>query len=164
MGQSSIPVRRQEPRDTTSTLGIVTSSSTSHSSMDKTLLQRLALPFGVSLISFLAFTSQWLFYYIEPAPLRKGDAYVFNVLVACQIICFYLTCLTDPGVIPQDWHERFDADRSVADDSQASQRQRWCRKCETFKPPRAHHCKTCKRSVSQRYAALRTSPDNPIAA
>ncbi|KAK5134368.1 hypothetical protein LTR08_006548 [Meristemomyces frigidus] len=79
--------------------------------MDKTFIQRLALPFGISLIVFLASSSQWLFYYIEPAPLRKGDAYVFDALVACQIICFYRTCLTDPGKIPLDWQERFDADR-----------------------------------------------------
>ena len=129
--------------------------------MDKAFLQRLTLPFGVSLISFLAYSSQWLFHHIEPAPLKKGDTYVFNILVACQIICFYRTCRTDPGIIPQDWHERFNTAPATADDAQASQRQRWCRKCEAFKPPRAHHCKTCKRSVATLFACKVSCSDGP---
>jgi len=111
--------------------------------MDNLLLQRLAVPGVTALVCFLAFTSQYLFHHIEPGPLRRGDAYLFDALVACLLICYWRTCFTDPGKIPKDWHERF-VDRS---DAQAPQRQRWCRKCEAFKPPRAHHCKTCKRSV-----------------
>jgi len=110
-------------------------------------IERLAVPFGTGLIGFLAFPSQLLFHYIEPGPLRKGDAYFFNAIVACVYICFYRTCFTDPGKIPQNWQERLPLDNEAADDAQASQRQRWCRKCEAFKPPRAHHCKTCRRLV-----------------
>lgn len=112
--------------------------------MDKEIIQRFAFPFGMALVSFLAYPSQVLFYYIEPGPLRKGDAYIFNALVACCLISFHRTCFTDPGRIPSDWQEKL---TTQVDDAQASQRQRWCRKCEAFKPPRAHHCKTCKRSV-----------------
>lgn len=114
---------------------------------NRTLLQRLSVPGLISLVCFLAFTSQALFYYIEPGPLRKGDAYFFNALVACLSVCLYRTCFTDPGRIPQDWRERLESTIADQHDPQVSQRQRWCRRCETFKPPRAHHCKTCKRSV-----------------
>ena len=108
--------------------------------MDTPVLQRLAPPAVTLLIAFLAYSSQWLFRNIEPGPLRKGDAYLFNTLVACIFICYWRACFTDPGRIPKDWREKL-----AENDAQASQRQRWCRKCDDFKPPRAHHCKTCKR-------------------
>lgn len=115
--------------------------------MDLPTIQRLAPPGVTALVVFLAHSSQWLFYSIEPGPLRKGDAYLFNALVASLLICYWRTCFTDPGRIPRDWWES-----SLKPDGQdgegheqKSQRQRWCRKCETYKAPRAHHCKTCKR-------------------
>lgn len=133
------------------TLGYSTLKSShllfSSTAMDRDLIQRLAVPGVTLLICFLAYTSQWLFLYIEPGPLRKGDAYFFNLLVACLLVCFYRTCFTDPGRIPQNWRQNLEDKQDGRDDPQVSQRQRWCRRCETFKPPRAHHCKTCKRSV-----------------
>lgn len=113
--------------------------------MDSRVLQRLAPPAVTALVAFLAFTSQYLFGNIEPGPLRKGDAYIFNNLVACLLICYWRACFTDPGRISKDWYEKISPESS---DRQYSQRQRWCRKCNSFKPPRAHHCKTCKRYVS----------------
>ena len=120
--------------------------------MDLPTLQRLAPPGVTALVAFLAYSSQWLFYNIEPGPLRKGDAYFFNAMVASLLICYWRTCFTDPGRIPRDrWETSLagsgEANANGEEDQQKSQRQRWCRKCETFKPPRAHHCKTCKRYV-----------------
>jgi hypothetical protein len=109
-------------------------------------VEALAYPGVVSLVSFLAYTSQWLFYHIQPGPLRKGETYVFNALVLALLVCYTRTCYTDPGRIPSDWHENIqtkDACARVA--AEASSRQRYCRKCEMPKPPRAHHCKICKR-------------------
>jgi len=109
-------------------------------------LQALAVPGVVSLVSFLAFSSQWLFYHIEPSPLRKGDAYIFNSLVAALLICYIRTCFTDPGRIPSDWYDRSTPQHDAHDERvDKSSRQRYCRKCEMPKPPRSHHCKTCKR-------------------
>lgn len=109
-------------------------------------VEALAYPGVVTLVSFLAFTSQWLFHSIEPGPLRKGDAYIFNSLVAALLICYTRTCFMDPGRIPSDWHEQIDtSDESARVAAETSSRQRYCRKCEMPKPPRAHHCKTCKR-------------------
>lgn len=112
--------------------------------MDFPLLQKLAPPAVTSLVAFLAFTSQYLFHNIEPGPIRKGDAYIFNTLVAFLLMCYWRACFTGPGRIPSDWYE---AGNVGVDGSQNSQRQRWCRRCDTFKPPRSHHCKTCKRYV-----------------
>ncbi|WPH02444.1 Palmitoyltransferase pfa4 [Acrodontium crateriforme] len=111
------------------------------------LLSRLAPPGVTVLVLFLAFTSQWLFHYLEPGSIPKTDAYIFNALVACLLICYYRTCTTDPGRIPKDWHENAAKEDESLEDVSTPQRHRWCRKCEAFKPPRAHHCKTCRRCV-----------------
>ncbi|KAK4952385.1 Palmitoyltransferase [Elasticomyces elasticus] len=113
--------------------------------MAKPLIQRVAPVASTIIISSLAYPSQWLFYYIEPGPLRKGDAYIFNLLVASALFCYYRACFTDPGSIPSDWQNIVRLNGSVSDAAQLPLQQRWCRKCEMYKPPRAHHCKTCKR-------------------
>ncbi|KAK5674770.1 Palmitoyltransferase [Elasticomyces elasticus] len=115
--------------------------------MAKPLLQRVAPVVSTVIISFLAYPSQWLFYYIEPGPLRKGDAYIFNLLVASALFCYYRACFTDPGSIPLDWQNSVRLNGSASDAAQLPLQQRWCRKCEMYKPPRAHHCKTCKRCI-----------------
>lgn len=116
--------------------------------MTRPLLHRLAPPVATLFVCFLAYTSQWLFHYIEPGPLRKGDAYLFNALVVCLFVSYYRTCNLDPGRIPYAWDEKLLASSTdETDKHQGPLRQRWCRKCEAYKPPRAHHCKTCERSA-----------------
>lgn len=113
-------------------------------------LSKLAVP-GVSvLISFLAYTSQALFLYIEPSPLSTSELVQFNGLVICLWICYYRACTTDPGLVPQDWSPPASVTdgRDTSNGAEVHIRQRWCRKCEAYKPPRAHHCKTCRRSVT----------------
>ncbi len=113
--------------------------------MEKPVLQRIAPLASTAIISFLAYPSQYLFYYIEPGPLRKGDAYIFNILVASVLFCYYRACYADPGRIPADWQDRVQLNGSASDAARLPLQQRWCRKCEMYKPPRAHHCKTCRR-------------------
>ena len=109
-------------------------------------LEALAYPGVTFLICFLAYTSQWLFINMEPGLPRKGDVYFFNTLVASLLICYTRTCYTDPGKIPHDWNERYERkDFSAKTAVDVMSRQRYCRKCEMPKPPRSHHCKTCKR-------------------
>jgi palmitoyltransferase len=114
--------------------------------MDLPPLQRLSPPAVTVLVCFLAYSSQFLFHHLEPGPLQSQEAYVFNASVVSLLICYWRTCLTHPGRIPQDWHETLNhttsAQRSAT--QAAAQSNRWCRKCEAFKPPRAHHCKSCK--------------------
>lgn len=110
----------------------------------------LAVPAVSILIIFLAYTSQYLFYYIEPGPLTKTEAIWFNVLVLGIWLCYDRACSVDPG--PKGW-----VDKTVraADDSGDEAidiaslilkgRLRWCKKCDAAKPPRAHHCRKCGR-------------------
>ncbi|KAK0957868.1 Palmitoyltransferase [Friedmanniomyces endolithicus] len=96
--------------------------------MEKPLLQRVAPLASTAIISFLAYPSQWLFYYIEPGPLRKGDAYIFNILVASALFCYYRACYTDPGRTPADWQDGVQLNGSAPDAAQLPLQQRWCRK------------------------------------
>lgn len=105
-------------------------------------ISQLAIPLVCLLIAFLAYTSQYFFAYFEPSPLRESELWRINIFALCIWICYYRSCTVDPGHIPKDWapvdSKQLEADR-------ASGRQRWCRRCEALKPPRAHHCKTCRR-------------------
>ncbi|KAB8238557.1 putative palmitoyltransferase with autoacylation activity Pfa4 [Aspergillus alliaceus] len=107
-------------------------------------ISRLAIPAVCVLISFLAYTSLYFFKYFEPAPLREQEVWRINALALCIWVCYYRSCTVDPGRTPRHWRP-LDSKQSEAD--RASGRQRWCRRCEAFKPPRAHHCKTCQRCI-----------------
>lgn len=66
--------------------------------------------------------------------------------------------MVNPGYVPEGWRP-MGADNDgeedvkagdnnaegVGDQLSGGRRQRWCRRCEALKPPRAHHCKTCQR-------------------
>ena len=109
-------------------------------------IAQLALPGVVALISVLAYGSQILFLHIEPSPLAKGEARSFNLLICCIWVCYFRACFTNPGSVPAG-SKSPDAreNGSSIPDISVHQRQRWCRKCNAAKPPRAHHCKTCGR-------------------
>ena len=108
-------------------------------------------PLGVSvLICILAYGSQIFFSSMEPYHLDRNQTIIFNVLVACIWICYFRACLTDPGYIPPDWNLQL----TSGTQDRILQRQRWCRKCDASKPPRAHHCKTCKRYTSTDQARM----------
>ncbi|KAF7182952.1 hypothetical protein CNMCM7691_002696 [Aspergillus felis] len=107
-------------------------------------ISQLAIPFVSALISTLAYTSQLFFYYFEEAPLRSQEFWRLNVFALCIWVCYYRSCTVDPGRIPKDW---VPSNLKQLEKDCAGGRQRWCRRCEAFKPPRAHHCKTCQRCI-----------------
>ncbi|QQK47601.1 Palmitoyltransferase pfa4 [Penicillium digitatum] len=107
-------------------------------------ITKLAVP-GVSvLIAFLAYTSQYFFLHFESAPLTRDETWKINIFALCIWICYYRTCFVDPGRLPKA--EERPKPKEQEGEALAS-RQRWCRRCEAYKPPRAHHCKTCKRCI-----------------
>lgn len=79
----------------------------------------------------------------------------FN-LGALGIVWNYYQCVTlDPGAVPVGWkpplseinqyrQRKADAGGAFA---VASSSGRFCKPCNGFKPPRTHHCRTCKRCV-----------------
>ena len=111
-------------------------------------IEDLAIPAVSFLIFFLAYTSQYLFWYLEPGPLNKTEAIWFNVLVLCIWYCYDRACTVDPG--PKGWVEKANKTVEDSEDEESAvlkieKGMRWCKKCEAIKPPRAHHCRKCGR-------------------
>lgn len=114
--------------------------------MDPRTLSKFAVPAVVSLIAFLSYSSQYLFRKIEPGPLNQKEILVFNALVASIWLSYARACTTDPGRIPLDWKpDKAEDANSTSPSHRSRPRQRYCRKCNAFKPPRAHHCRVCRR-------------------
>lgn len=114
-------------------------------------LEDLAIPAVCSLILFLAYTSQYLFYYIDPGPLTRDQVICFNILVFAIWVCYDSACTVDPG--RRGWVRKVvDSEESEDEDDEGEGKlkkgKRWCKKCDAVKPPRAHHCKKCERYAS----------------
>ena len=121
-----------------------------HPDMQLPPFASLAVPAVLLLISFLAYSSQWLFLYLEPCPLEKRQTIIFNALLVCLLVSYARVCRIDPGHIPKTGYGLNGAAAEAQQPADAAAlggkgRQRWCRKCEAVKPPRTHHCKVCKR-------------------
>ena len=124
----------------------LTSAQTTSPHLQEMELSSLAVPSVYALISFLAYTSQWLFLSLEPHPLERHQVIRFNVLLVCLLISYTRSVIVDPGRIPKkDLSDEAEEERGGDEKKAGKARQRWCRKCEAVKPPRAHHCKVCKR-------------------
>ena len=79
-------------------------------------------------------------HHVESNAVQPRQALIFNVLVGCTWITYLRACFTSPGHVPAGW--------SIAgspSNATTTGRSKWCKKCEAFKPQRAHHCKICKR-------------------
>jgi palmitoyltransferase len=112
-----------------------------------------AIPAVSLLIFFLSYTSQYLFYYLEPGPLSRGEALLFNGCVLAIWWCYDQACTIDPG--RKGWVHRVtgNGDKSEGNgraEPKLEKGMRWCKKCEAVKPPRAHHCRQCGRYGSSR--------------
>jgi palmitoyltransferase len=111
--------------------------------------RKLTVPLFLSFITFLAYSSQYLFLSLEPQPLSLKQTISFNINFIILLICYARTLLTDPGRIPPT-ESPLTGGRELSDgESRVLAKQRWCRVCNQRKPPRSHHCRICKRySVS----------------
>lgn len=90
----------------------------------------------------------------------------FNTLLLLTIVSHGRTMLTDPGIVPISKNGTVRSGRplnhSTSEDSDSGNEmmmlrhntggyvgEDWtvCTRCETFRPPRAHHCRVCRRCV-----------------
>jgi len=108
-------------------------------------IDKIAVPAVVTNILFLSYSSQYLFYYIGPGPLSKEQAICFNSAVALSLSCLDRTITVDAA--PRGWIRKSGAAGDEDGEIEGKTGVRWCRKCEAVKPPRAHHCKKCKKCV-----------------
>ncbi|KAL1923655.1 uncharacterized protein VTP21DRAFT_8635 [Calcarisporiella thermophila] len=101
------------------------------------------------LIAFIAYTSQIFIFWRFLGGWGRDALYIlgpFNIIVLMIFWNYYLACVTDPGRPPKGWKPA-----KVEEESNAplkmKRRLRFCKNCNVFKPPRTHHCSSCRRCV-----------------
>ncbi|KAI8647394.1 DHHC palmitoyltransferase-domain-containing protein [Parasitella parasitica] len=98
-------------------------------------------------ILFITYTSQIfvIWPYLGAATIHSILILVpLNFFVVMALINYFLTCKTDPGAVPTRWIPRQQAFIEV---KKSTHTPRFCKTCDNYKPPRAHHCSTCNRCV-----------------
>ncbi|KMU86710.1 palmitoyltransferase pfa4 [Coccidioides immitis H538.4] len=117
---------------------------------------QLAVPAVCTLIAFLSYTSQYLFYEIDPGPLSKSESIKFNALVVCIWICYARACATDPGSVPlagsrlspmRHLETHLEGDPALMSRS----RQRWCREMRGIQAAKGASLQIPVRSVFRRW-------------
>ncbi|KAH8102412.1 zf-DHHC-domain-containing protein [Cristinia sonorae] len=102
------------------------------------------------LISFISYSSQifiiWPWYGRELSVDLLKLLVPFNLLVGMLWWNYYLCVVTDPGSVPKHWKPDTQ-DEEGYEVKKLTRGPRYCRTCESYKPPRAHHCSQCKRCV-----------------
>lgn len=73
---------------------------------------------------------------------------LFNSVVFLLAMSHLKAVLSDPGTVPLP-QNRLDFSNIHSEDKGDFERDDWtvCVRCETYRPPRAHHCRICKRCV-----------------
>lgn len=78
------------------------------------------------------------------------NALIFTLLLCLCVFSFSVAVATDPGHVPSAYVPDVEDDSSGASSDQELKKaaeRRQCDKCSAYKPPRAHHCKVCRRCV-----------------
>ncbi|CAN6565842.1 unnamed protein product [Malus baccata var. baccata] len=78
------------------------------------------------------------------SPAGSLNALVFISLASLCLFSFFCCVLTDPGHVPASYVP--DVEHSVVSNQESKKNVR-CDKCSTYKPPRTHHCRVCRRCV-----------------
>ncbi|BBG97794.1 DHHC-type zinc finger family protein [Prunus dulcis] len=77
------------------------------------------------------------------------NALIFISLASLCLFSFFCCVLIDPGYVPASYVP--DIEDSEASDQELKKNgisSRRCDKCSTYKPPRAHHCRVCRRIIT----------------
>ncbi|XP_022743033.1 probable protein S-acyltransferase 15 isoform X2 [Durio zibethinus] len=76
------------------------------------------------------------------------NAMIFSFLASLCLFSFFVGVLTDPGHIPFSYLPDVE-DSSVSDQESKKNgiQSKYCNKCAAYKPPRAHHCRVCRRCI-----------------
>ncbi|KMT11075.1 hypothetical protein BVRB_5g111630 isoform A [Beta vulgaris subsp. vulgaris] len=114
---------------------------------------RVTLPviLVVSAICYIYFTTifvfldRWLGLFSSPGLM---NAVVFTAIAAICVFNYVIAILRDPGRVPNPFIPDIEeAHNPIQEVKRKSGDLRFCQKCSHYKPPRAHHCRVCKRCV-----------------
>ncbi|CAO2827051.1 unnamed protein product [Amaranthus hypochondriacus] len=105
----------------------------------------------VSAILYIYFTTIFVFidrwFSLSTSP-GIFNALVFTAVSAISTFNYVLAVFRDPGRVPSSFMVDIeDSDNTVQEVKRKSGDLRYCQKCSHYKPPRAHHCRVCKRCI-----------------
>ncbi|KAJ8753970.1 hypothetical protein K2173_001868 [Erythroxylum novogranatense] len=76
------------------------------------------------------------------------NAVVFTAVAVMCVVNYAVAILTDPGRVPSSYiPDVEDSEHPVHEIKRKGGDLRYCQKCSHYKPPRAHHCRVCRRCV-----------------
>ncbi|KAM7265697.1 hypothetical protein ACFE04_003380 [Oxalis oulophora] len=76
------------------------------------------------------------------------NAVSFTAVAAACVYNYLIAIRTDPGPVPHTYMPDVeDTDHPIHEIKRKGGDLRYCQKCSLYKPPRAHHCRVCKRCV-----------------
>ncbi|XP_064960394.1 probable protein S-acyltransferase 16 isoform X1 [Musa acuminata AAA Group] len=77
-----------------------------------------------------------------------ANAAVFTALAVVVVVTYGIAVFKDPGRVPNSFSPDIEHSESpIHEIKRKGGDLRYCQKCSHYKPPRAHHCRTCKRCV-----------------
>ncbi|KAG6769489.1 hypothetical protein POTOM_025128 [Populus tomentosa] len=99
----------------------------------------------IYLSTIFVFIDRWFGLMSSPGIM---NAVVFTALALMSVFNYAIAILTDPGRVPPSFMPDIeDSDNPVHEIKRKGGDLRFCQKCSHFKPPRAHHCRVCRRCV-----------------
>ncbi|KAJ0979527.1 hypothetical protein J5N97_015001 [Dioscorea zingiberensis] len=76
------------------------------------------------------------------------NAALSSVLAVMSVVTYGIAIYRDPGRVPFSYTPDIeDSESPIQEIKRKGGDLRYCQKCSTYKPPRAHHCRVCKRCV-----------------
>ncbi|XP_065617212.1 probable protein S-acyltransferase 16 isoform X2 [Quercus suber] len=76
------------------------------------------------------------------------NAVVFTFIALMCVFTYSVSVFTDPGRVPAAYAPDIeDSENPIHEIKRKGGDLRYCQKCSHYKPPRAHHCRVCKRCV-----------------
>ncbi|KAJ7950288.1 S-acyltransferase [Quillaja saponaria] len=99
----------------------------------------------IYLSSIFIFIDRWFGLMTSPGII---NAVVFTAVALMCIFNYAVAILRDPGRAPSTYMPDVeDAEIPMHETKRKGGDLRYCQKCSHYKPPRAHHCRVCKRCV-----------------
>ncbi|CAI8600862.1 unnamed protein product [Vicia faba] len=104
--------------------------------------------FAIAYIYFstvFVFIDRWLGLFSSPG---IANAAVFTAIAVMSLFSYRAAISTDPGRVPATYTPDIEDNTTPLHEIKRKGGDlRFCQKCSHYKPPRAHHCRVCKRCV-----------------
>lgn len=99
----------------------------------------------IYITTVFVFIDRWFGLFTSPGLM---NAVVFTAIAAICIYNYAVAIIRDPGRVPNSFVPDIeDTNNSIQEVKRKSGDLRYCQKCSHYKPPRAHHCRVCRRCI-----------------